>query len=218
MPLPFTKAEFVDVFVAYNTAIWPLQGVAAALGLVTIGLLAYRPSWAARSISAILAIFWLVMGVGYHWSFFAAINPAAYLFSGLFIIAALIFLLEGAIRNRIQFRGFQGNRARLASLLIVYGFVLYPLLGLIVTHPYPATPLFGVAPCPTTIFTLALLIIAQYPRPWVLGSIPLVWSLIGGSAALLLDVPADWGLFVAALAWIYVTVSRAASSHPPLPY
>lgn len=64
---------------------------------------------------------------------------------------------------------------------------LYPLIGLIVTHPYPETPSFGVAPCPTTIFTLGLLLLVRHPRPWLLAAVPLLWSVLGGSAAFILN-------------------------------
>ena len=71
-------------------------------------------------------MFCTIMGVGYYWLFFARINAAAYLFAGLFLGAALVFLVEGAIRNRIHFqmlwdvRGWSPRRRRagLQRLLI----------------------------------------------------------------------------------------------------
>jgi hypothetical protein len=93
-------------------------------------------------------------------------------------------------------------------VLVVYSFVVYPLVGLLVTHPYPETPLFGVAPCPTTIFTLGLLLLVRHPRPWVPALIPLLWSVIGGSAAFLLDVPQDLGLLAAAILWLVGSLIR----------
>ena len=56
------------------------------------------------------------------------------------------------------------------------------------------TPVFGVAPCPTTIFTLGMLLPSN--AAWPLFVIPLVWSVIGGSAAVLLVVPQDYGLIL----------------------
>ena len=50
-------------------------------------------------------------------------------------------------------------------------------------------PLFGVAPCPTTIFTIGMLLLAR--GGWVvwLSIIPLLWSLVGLAAALQLGFP-----------------------------
>jgi hypothetical protein len=36
--LPFTHAQFVAVFAAYNTAVWPAQLVAGALGMALLWL------------------------------------------------------------------------------------------------------------------------------------------------------------------------------------
>lgn len=202
MNLPFSRSEFLQVFAIYNAAIWPLQWVAAGLGVLAIVLLFWRPAWADRAIAGVLCIFWSVMAIGYNWLYFATINRAAYAFAVLFILAALIFLVEGVFRDRINFTIVAGFRGGFAAVLLVYSFAIYPLVGLLVTHPYPETPLFGVAPCPTTIFTLGLLLLVGHPRPWIPASIPLLWSLIGGSAAFLLDVPQDFGLLAAAAMWV----------------
>lgn len=161
---------------------------------------------------AILYAFWSMMAIGYHWSFFAEINRAAYLFEGLFLLAAAIFFVEGIVRTRVRFAIVPGTRTWLAAVLIVYSFVVYPIVSLFVTHPYPESPLFGVAPCPTTIFTLGILLVSQHPHPLLLAVFPLVWSVIGGSAAILLGVPQDWGLFVAALIWIAGACTRPTTT------
>ena len=57
-------------------------------------------------------------------------------------------------------------------------------------------PAFGVTPCPVTIFTFGVLLLATRRVPVVLLVVPLLWSLIGGSAAFLLDIPQDWLLLV----------------------
>ena len=99
------------------------------------------------------------------------------------------------------------SRSEFLAVFTAYNEAFWPLqlfyfaAGLFVTHPYPATPLFGVAPCPTTLFTIGLLILARYPRPVVIALVPLAWSVIGGSAAILLGVPEDWALFGALVAW-----------------
>ena len=172
MELPFSRLEFLLVFLNYNESIWPAQLFATAFGIVAVALL-----------------------------FFSAINAAGYLFGALFVIAALIFFVEGTVRNRIRFEISADIRGWCASALIAYGLVIYPLLGLLATNPYPETPLFGVVPCPTTIFTLGLLTVAKHPRSILLGVAPVLWAAMGGTAAFLLDVPQDWALFIAGLVW-----------------
>lgn len=201
MSLPFTRSQFLEVFAAYNEAIWPLQIVAALLGLIAMTLLYWRTAWAGRAIAGVLSVLWLVMGIGYHWLHFADINKAANAFGTLFVLQALVFIVEGFIRGRMTFVFSSDFRSWLAALSFVYAFAVYPPLGLFVTHPWPGTPLFGVAPCPTTIFTLAFLMLLRHPHPWSVAAIPLFWSIIGGSAAFVLEVPQDLGLLAAALFW-----------------
>lgn len=215
MNLPFSRTEFLQVFAAYNSAIWPLQVLAAGLGVFAVVLLFWRPAWADRAIAAVLCSLWSVMAVGYHWMYFSTINRAAYAFGALFIVAALVFLVDGVIRARMSFAFVPGIRGAFAAVLLVYALAVYPLTGLLVIAPYPETPLFGVAPCPTTIYTLGLLLLACHPRPWIPAAIPLLWSVIGGSAAFLLNVPQDLGLLAAAGLWIlgsfFQPVPKAAS-------
>ena len=203
MELPFSQSEFLEVFAAYNTAIWPLQIAATVLGLLAIALVFAASSWSDRVISTVLALLWGMTGVGYQWLYFREINPAASPFGALFVLAASVFLIEGTLRDRIRFRPRAGITGWLAALLIGYAIAVYPATGLLITHPYPQTPLFGVAPCPTTIFTLGMLLLARHPRPFLLAALPIVWSLIGTSAALLLDVPQDVVLIAAAATWLF---------------
>lgn len=63
--LPFTTQQFLDVFAAYNTAIWPAPLLAELLGLSVAMLLLLRPRGVGRVISAILAVMWLLMAFGY---------------------------------------------------------------------------------------------------------------------------------------------------------
>ena len=48
-------------------------------------------------------------------------------------------------------------------------------------HSYPGAPTFGITPCPVTLFTFGLLLLATTPVPWLLLVIPVAWSLVGGS-------------------------------------
>ena len=76
--LPFTHDDFLEVFRAYNAAIWPAQIVAYALGLAAVILLVPPNSARGRAILAILALMWLWVAIIYHWGFFSAINRVAF--------------------------------------------------------------------------------------------------------------------------------------------
>lgn len=188
--LPFSRDEFFDVFVAYNDAVWPMQIVLLALALTCAGIASGRTSSAA--VGAILGVLWAWLGVAYHLAFFRTINPAAWGFGGMFLIAAGVFV-RAAITGRLRFRRPRGIEGALGATLVVYALAGYPLVGWLAGHRFPAAPTFGL-PCPTTIFTLGMLILAERPRPRAVVAIPLLWSAIGSVAAFQLGVTEDFGL------------------------
>ena len=198
MTLPFTTDQFFEVFRQYNTSLWPAQIVLVLLALAAVLLVLLKPvrdRWIALS----LALFWVWMGIAYHWTFFAEINPAAKGFGVLFILQGSLFLIMGAVRGQLHFARPQGIRGAMGGLLMGYALVAYPLVGMAFGHNYPDTPTFGL-PCPTTIFTLGLLLWTD-PKPrWWMHAIPWGWSVIGFAAVFKLDVPQDYGLLVAGIA------------------
>jgi hypothetical protein len=97
--------------------------------------------------------------------------------------------------------------------LIAYALIAYPLLGHAFGHRYPALPTFGL-PCPTTIFTFGVLLLAAAPR--ALFVVPLAWSAIGSVAAFRLGVVQEYGLLAAGLIGLAAVLqpSRTATARP----
>lgn len=199
MTLPFTVEQFLGVFERYNLAIWPLHVLGYILGLVAVWLALWPGRRSDRAIAAILAAFWLWIGAVYHVTFFRAINPAATAFGALFILQGLVWLLAGVVRPRLMFRAGAGGLAVVGGLLILYATVVYPILGTLLGHGYPRSPSFGVAPCPTTIFTFGLLLWTRPLVPKYVLVAPLAWTAIASTAAFSLGMVEDLGLLVAAL-------------------
>ena len=197
MRIPFTVEQFFDVFGTYNAAIWPVQVLAYALGIVALALAFRESRLSTRIVSGILALFWIWMGISYHIIHFSVINPAAWIFGIFFALHGLLFLIAGTIFRRLAFRFTLKPPPIIGACFILYAIVIYPLLGISFGHSYPRSPMFGVAPCPTTIFTWGVLLWAIKPVPAYLLVIPLLWSLVGMSAAVNLRVPQDYGLVVA---------------------
>lgn len=192
--LPFTTQEFFDVFGRYNRAIWPAQYVLFATGaLIVINVLQRtRP----RLTRGLLAALWLWMGIVYHLTFFATINPAARVFGILFVVQAII--LVWSARAPIGNSGSPGGSlgAAAGKALVAFALLGYPLIGFLAGHRYPETATFG-APCPTTIFTLGVLLWSPWVPRWWVAVIPLLWAGVATSAAVQLSVPQDYGLTAA---------------------
>lgn len=195
MELPFAREQFFDVFAAYNRGIFPLQLIAALLGLLILILAFARRKMHRQLALGLLAVLWLLTGVGYHLLYFTAINKAAYLFGALFILqAGLLCAAAWRIEEAKLGRNLAATILGLASA--TYGVAGYPVLVLL-DHGYPRAPLFGVTPCPTTIFTFGVLLLLRPKVPRYLLIVPVLWGAVGGSAAVLLGVPQDYGLLVA---------------------
>jgi len=208
MWLPFTADQFLDVFRRYNLAVWPAQWVLVTAGVVAVLLAVYARGNSGRLVSGILAALWLWMSLAYHLAFFASINRAAMFFAALFAVQAALFVWIVFRTPVISYRPKSLVSTILGAVLVGYALVIYPAISYAVGHRYPTAPTFGL-PCPTTIFSLGLLVWAGTALPRRVLIVPLVWSAVGTSAAVSLGMVEDFGLLVSAIAVvIWVPLGR----------
>ena len=99
------------------------------------------------------------------------------------MVQGLLLLWVGTVRGRLVFAPDRTAATAIGALFVLYAMVIYPVLGLALGHGYPSAPMFGVAPCPLTIFTLGLLLWANADArlPKGLLVVPVLWSLLGVS-------------------------------------
>lgn len=197
MNLPFTPEQFFGVFERYNNTVWPAQILIYVTATAAVLLVFKTGKYSSKIIVGILAVFWLWMGIFYHWAFFTSINPAARIFGTFFVLEGLILVYSGVIKNNIEFEFKKDWRSYAGLTLAVFGPVIYPILGYFVGHSFPSSPTFGL-PCPTTIFTFGLLLLTRRMPKYVI-IIPFLWSIVGFSAAISLRVKEDISLLVAGL-------------------
>lgn len=206
--MPFTVDDFFQVFAQYNQAIWPLQLIAYAFATIVVATLFVPSAWQARFITLILAAMWALNGVAYQWIFFSAVNPAARFFAAIFVAEAIALTASSFVSSDLRFRIGKDGTSLLGLLLIAFATIAYPVWGWSAGHVYPALPAFGVAPCPTAIFTIGILILGTWSTVRWLLVVPIVWSAVGGSAAIFLQVSQDFGLIVAGLIALAVATRR----------
>ena len=193
---PFTQEQFLNVFAHYNNTVFPLQIVFVILGIVAVGLAIKKSQFPDKAILLILSFFWFWTGIVYHIIFFSSINPLAYAFGVLCIVEAVLLLYYCVIKKRVEFGLTQNIYTSIGLLLIAYALIIYPLIGTYLGHGYPRLPTFGL-PCPTTIFTFGIFLMAEKKFPLLLLVIPLIWSIIGFFAALSLGITEDYMLLAA---------------------
>jgi hypothetical protein len=210
MDLPFSVNEFFGVFELYNLGVWPAQWLFYALGVVAVTFAVKNGNSSDKITSLILSFFWLWMGAVYHLIFFTKINPAAWLFGLMFILQAGLLYGAGLWKAKLSFKPRLDVYGIAGAILILYGMVIYPAIGFLLGHRYPAAPTFGL-PCPTTIFTFGLFCWADHPAPGHLLVIPLIWTVIGSFAAFRLGVKEDLGLLAAGITGIALILGRAGN-------
>ncbi|MDD9730075.1 DUF6064 family protein [Mameliella sp. AT18] len=208
MDLPFTQDAFFALFGQYNAAVWPLALLFHFLAALCAALI-FRPGRGATLIvSGTLAAMWAVNGVGYHWMFFREINPAATLFTAVFVLQAMLLVVLPARNPAFRYAAEADARSGVGLLLVPFATVLYPLWGRLAGHGWPEMPVFGVAPCPTTIFTVGVLLTGTWRVAGWLLIVPGLWAAVGGSAAIFLGVPQDFALLATLALLVLFAVGR----------
>jgi hypothetical protein len=206
--MPFSVEQFFGVFSDYNQAVWPLQLVAFLAGIVAAALLWSKTRAASAIIVGILSAMWFVNGIGYHLLYFQAINPLARLFGVAFVLQGLLLAYVAAARPELRFRVGRDPATLFGMVCIVFALLLYPAVGWLAGDRYPAVPEFGIAPCPTTIFTIGVLLHGQWQQVRWLLVIPGLWACIGGSASFMLGVPQDYALFATLIGLVVIALGH----------
>jgi len=177
--LLFAPRTYYRLFELYNADIWPLQIVTLLAGVLILVLMRSRAAWRGRVIAATLAVCWLWIAWAFHWQRYAPINWAAGYFAVGFAIQALLLIWIGVVRDRLRFDSTPSVIARIGVAILVFAVAVQPLLGLLLGREWRQAEVFGVAPDPTVVATLALLLAADRGNPIALP-IPLLWCLLSG--------------------------------------
>ena len=206
--VPFTREVFLGLFEQYNAAVWPGQLAAYLLGILIL-LAAIR--WHRGNgplVAAALAAAWVWNGVAYHMVHFTTLVWAAWAFGALFVLQGLLFLVTGVLRDRLAFR-FEGGVIGWTGIgMALFAMAAYPLFAVLAGQGWARTPPFGLAPCPTAIFTFGILLLAEPPVPLHLLVIPVLWSIVGGSMAWVLGIPQNLALPAVAVLAIVLAVGK----------
>jgi hypothetical protein len=211
---PFTTEEFLDVFRQYNDAVFPMQGVLLLVGLAALGAALLGSRRGSRAALSLLGLLWLWMALAYHFAFFTSLGTVGYLFAAAFAIEGLLFLRLAAAPEPPRLAARADSRGIVAALILAYAIVGYPLAAVTAGHHYPAMPTFG-APCPTTIFTLGLLLLAGDRPPRSVLVVPAAWPLVASTAVLAFGMWEDVGLTFAAIAVVVLLSRRSAKGAAP---
>ncbi|MDZ4736007.1 MAG: DUF6064 family protein [Rhodospirillaceae bacterium] len=183
----------------YNRALWPAQILALLLALGALALAPHPRAGSGRLVGGILSAAWLSSGILYYLLHLSEIDFVAPLFGLLLIAQGLLLAWDGAIRGRLSF-AFRSDSSRWAGLALAFAALMYePLIAMLGGQDWLAVRVVGLAPAPTLVFTLGLLLLAERVAIYLLV-IPILWAIGALALAWFLGIPADLVLPLAGIA------------------
>ena len=212
--LLFSPRVYWRMFELHNAALWPLQVPALASGIMILLLVARRPRSSVRWLGLLLASLWIFVGWSFLWTRYATINWAAAYVAPAFVVEGVLFLVAGSLLNGLTFdrRGFAGWTG---YFLLAFALAGQPLLAPLQGRGWASSEVFGIAPDPTAIATLGLLLLARGRLVPLLLPIPVLWCLLSGMILRTMGEPQAWALHaalaLAAAAGIWTMVRQRGS-------
>jgi Family of unknown function (DUF6064) len=212
--LLFSPRVYWRLFESHNAALWPLHVITLAAGLIILLFVARRPGMG-RWVSLILAVLWIFVGWSFLWNRYATINWAAVYVAPAFIVEGVLLLVASLLT------GLAFDRRRpsdwIGYLILGFALVGQPLLAPLQGRGWTSSEVFGIAPDPTAMATLGVLLLARGRLlPWLLP-IPALWCLLSGMTLQTMQEPQAWApyaaLALAAIALIW-TITRQRGSRP----
>ena len=192
--LMFSPAIYWRLFESLNRQAWPFA-VALLVAGVGIGWWWARTaartdagsarSWAfayavsARGAVALMALTWFWVTWAFFWQRFAPINTAAEVFTWMFFVQGL-GLMGLALSPGLRWAPVRHGCTWVGLVLGAWALIGHPALAWVFGRPGIQAEWFGLAPDPSAIGALALLLLLDAPGPlrralWIL---PLVWCAI----------------------------------------
>lgn len=214
MKTPFTTEQFFSVFENYNHSIFPIQIILFFLGVCALIMIGSTIKQKDKFVAGFLGFLWLWIGIAYHIAFFSGINKVAYGFGVLFILQGLFISWEGGLLYNLKFEFKTSLQAYFGYFFILYGLIIYPVVGYLIEQNLSQTISIGL-PCPTTILTFGFFLLCDKKFSKYLLIIPSLWAVIGISAVLKLGIYQDSMMLIAAIIADVWLLTRKFQSEMP---
>ncbi len=176
--LLFSGQTYYRLLESYNREIWPLQVPVLLAGIGMLWLAVRRPAGHGRVIAGALALAWLWVAWGWHLERHASINPVATAFAVVFALQALLLVWFGLVRDHIHWQTVSRGARNAGLGIFLFALVIYPVVTPLAGRPWTQVELAGIAPDPTALATLGLLVVIAAGQRWLLALIPFTWCLV----------------------------------------
>ena len=209
--------DFFNTLQTYNETFVPMFIITFVLGIIAVFLAFRKNKYSDKFIAAVLSFLWLWSGLVFFILYFGPVDfaifgltlPGIWYVAGiLFVAQGVLIVLLGVIKSSLSFRFVRDLRGFVGILLIVYAMVIYPIVGFLTGFIYPRYPVFGIAPCPVTIFTFGLLQWLDKKTSILVAVIPFIWAVLGFMPVLVYNVWADVVLFLSGVIGLPLILMR----------
>jgi hypothetical protein len=206
--LLFSPRTYYRTLERHNASVWPVHILTLLLGVALAALVRRSPAWQGRVISITLALLWLWITWAFLWQRYAPINWAVTYLIPLLALEILLLLWMGVLREGVSFQLRANMLGALGGGLLLVGLLIYPILSPLFGRGWSMSEAFGVAPDPTVIATLGLLLLIKGGPRGLLLLVPLAWCAISAATLWAMRAPEAWILSLSVL----LTVIGAARS------
>ncbi len=220
--LMFSPRAWYRMLELHHRAWWPLQAVAAALGAGLLWTIHRRHAAALRLALVLVGAGLLFVAWAFHGGPHASINLAAPYYAVAFGIEGLLLVGLALLRRELVLARSDGWSG-LAVALLALALLVYPALAPLWARPLAQSEWFALAPDPTMLAALAVLLLAgcggrglRHPRRTVvlLSILPVAWCVVTGTTLRLLGAP-DWWLMPSAALLVCVVAGWRLVRPPP---
>lgn len=205
--LMFSPRIYWRLFESLNEAWWPAQLLLVGAPLAWLAwrqrLVGEHAGLARRGAALFLALCWWLVAWDFLRQRFAPINWAAN-------SVAIAFALQGGMLLALAWTGCvpaekPTARHRIGSGLVLWALLGHPWLAPVVGRPWLQAEVFGLAPDPTAIGTLGVLLLLEArtrAARWVLRAlwlVPMLWCALSAVTLATMDSPQAWVMLAAML-------------------
>lgn len=211
--LLFSPRTYDRLFELYNVDVWPLQIAMAGAGLAIVAM-AWKPAWQ-RGAFVLLSLCWAWVAWAFHLERYAQINWTAPWFAGAFALQAALLAGTGAVVRAAPCVDTHSPSDRLRLVLALLVIVGYPLVAPVLGRPWTSGEAFGLAPDPTALATLCLVMRRHGPACWTLAIVPTAWCAVGAATLLAMESAQAYVVIVLALVALALPLARRRAAPRP---
>jgi len=180
----FSETAYYRQFELYNQAIWPLHLLATLFSLLIGYALWKKPAWGGRVVSGLLVVSWCWVAWAFLYQRFNQIHVVADMYALGFVLQACFLAWYGVIKNRLALVAASRPGIVVGAGVLFIALLIYPFIALITGRGWLQFEMFALAPDPTVLATLAILLV--YKAPKILFVIPVIWAIVSGMTLLVM--------------------------------